>query len=128
MNGAEALVPVVIFAGGFAMIFGIYYLRTRENLAMLEKGFNPRQYANRPAPFKSLKAGLLFLGAGLGLLLAYIIDLNMRGLNHVQNNDGPQNPAIYFALIAMGGGLGLIVSYFIEKKYLIDRKDEAFGK
>ncbi|HEX6333968.1 MAG TPA: DUF6249 domain-containing protein [Flavisolibacter sp.] len=109
MQGAEILVPITIFAGGFAMIFGIVYLKTRENLAMLEKGFNPKQHANRPAPFRSLKTGLLFLGAGLGLLIAYIIDTNMVSRHH-------DNPPLYFALIAIGGGLGLIASYSIEKK------------
>ena len=110
------LIPISIFLGGFAMIFGIVYLKTRENLAMLEKGLNPKQYGNRPAPFKTLKLGLLLLGAGVGLLLAYIIDINMINRHH-------ENPAIYFSLIAIGGGLGMISSYAVEKKYLIDRKD-----
>ena len=41
MQAAEALVPITMFAGGFAMVFGIVYLRTRQNLAMIEKGMNP---------------------------------------------------------------------------------------
>lgn len=53
MNGAEAIVPVTMFAGGFAMVFGIYYLRTRQNLAMIEKGMNPKEFANRPAPIRT---------------------------------------------------------------------------
>jgi hypothetical protein len=32
------------------------------------------------------------------------------------------NPAIYFALIAIGGGLGLVGSYRVEKKELLDNK------
>jgi hypothetical protein len=119
MQGPEILIPLTIFGGGFAMIFGIVYLKTRENLAMLEKGMNPKQYANRPAPFKSLKLGLLLLGAGVGLLLAYIIDLNMRNTYHDEHH-----PPLYFALIAIGGGAGLIVSYMIEKKHLLDKKEE----
>src|ERR1700750_3156439 len=104
MQGADVLVPITIFAGGFAMVFGIVYLKTRENLAMLEKGINPKQYANRPALFSSLKTGLLFLGAGIGLLLAYFIDMNIpdrvdaNGFHRMHDN-----PAIYFALIAIGG-------------------------
>jgi uncharacterized protein DUF6249 len=115
MNGEEILIPITIFAGGFAMIFGIVYLRTRENLAMIEKNMNPKQYANRPAPFKSLKTGLLLMGAGIGLLLAYIIDSNMAYRHH-------DNPAIYFSLIAIGGGLGLIGSYAVEKKEWLNRE------
>jgi hypothetical protein len=124
MQGAEVLVPITLFAGGFAMIFGIVYLKTRENLAMLEKGFNPKQYSNRPAPFRSLKTGLLFFGAGLGLLVAYIIDRNFNPIGVENSPHYNDNPAIYFALIAIGGGLGLIASYAIERKYLLEKKEE----
>ena len=117
MQGPEVLVPIIMFAGGFAMIFGIVYLKTKENLAMVEKGMNPKDKLHRPAPYKSLKLGLLLMGAGLGLLLAYIIDLNMRTTFH------DEHPPLYFALIAIGGGLGLIISYSIEKKHLLDRRD-----
>ena len=121
MNGPEFLIPITIFGGGFAMIFGIAYLRTKENLAMVERGMNPRQQYNRPAPFKSLKLGLLFLGAGIGLLLAYFIDYNMPDkLDNSGFHYRHDNPAIYFALIAIGGGIGLITSYAIEKKYLLN--------
>ncbi len=124
MAGPEILVPITLFAGGFAMIFGIVYLKTKENLAMVEKGMNPKQQYNRPAPFKSLKLGLLLLGAGLGLLLAFIIDSSMTPRGAFPRHDDA-NAAIYFALIAMGGGLGLITSYAIERKYLLGRKDDS---
>ena len=107
MQGPEVLVPITIFAGGFAMIFGIVYLRTRESMAMIEKGMNPRRNANLPAPFRSLKAGLLLLGAGLGLLVAFLVARNIGGRDV---------EAIYFSLIAIGGGLGLVSSYAMEKK------------
>jgi hypothetical protein len=126
MSGAEVLIPITIFGGGFAMIFGIVYLKTRENLAMVEKGMNPKQQAHRPAPFKSLKLGLLLMGSGLGLLIAYLIDRSMEATRTVVNGvvlHHDDNPAIYFALIAIGGGLGLISSYAIERKYLLDRKE-----
>jgi len=125
MQGPEILIPLTIFGGGFAMIFGIAYLKTRENLAMVEKGMNPKQQYNRPAPFKSLKLGLLLLGAGLGLLVAFIIDANMNLSTGGSFHGHDDNPAIYFALIAMGGGLGLIGSYAIERKYLLERKDDT---
>jgi hypothetical protein len=113
MAGPEVLVPITLFAGGFAMIFGIVYLKTKENLAMVEKGMNPKQQYNRPAPFKSLKLGLLLLGAGLGLLLAFVIDNAMTPKGSFRHDDA--NAAIYF---------GLITSYAIERKYLLDRKDD----
>lgn len=116
MHGAETLVPILVCLGAFSMVFGIVYLRTRENMALIEKGMNPKAYANRPAPYRSLKTGLLFLGAGVGLLIAYIIDINMSNRH--------DNEAIYFALIAIGGGLGLITSYSIEKKELLNNRND----
>jgi membrane protease YdiL (CAAX protease family) len=115
MRGEEVLIPIVLFAGAFAMVFGIVYLRTRQNLAMIEKNMNPKEFANRPAPFRNLKWGLLLIGSGLGLLTAYFIDLASIAV------DGEENASVYFALIAIGGGLGLIGSYRIEKKELLDK-------
>lgn len=118
-NGAEVLIPILVPLGAFAMVFGIIYLRTRENMAMIERNMNPKEFNNRPAPYRNLKNGLLFLGAGLGLLIAYFIERSFP-LEH----DGE---VIYFALIAIGGGLGLIGSYSIEKKELLRQKDNNIG-
>jgi hypothetical protein len=119
MQGAEVLIPLTIFGGGFAMIFGIAYLKTRENLAMVEKGMNPKEQVNRPAPYKNLKWGLLLLGAGIGLLIAYILDVYL--LPERRHHDDDTIAFVYFALLAIGGGLGLISSYKVEKKELLDR-------
>lgn len=118
MSGAEALVPVTMFAGGFAMIFGIVYLKTRQNLAMIEKGMNPKEFANRPAPYKNLKWALLLIGSGIGLLAAYLLDVYVLQ----RQPGGDENPAIYFSLIAIGGGLGLFGSYRMEKKWWDDNR------
>lgn len=113
------LIPILISLGAFAMIFGIIYLRTKENMAMIEKGMNPKQFANRPAPYRNLKNGLLFLGAGLGLLIAFIIDNNMRN----SDDFGRVSEPLYFACIAIGGGIGLIASYAIEKKEVLNKRE-----
>jgi len=118
MQGAEVLIPILVPLGGCAMIFGIVYLKSRENMAMIEKGMNPKEYANRPAPYRNLKNGLLFMGAGLGLFLAYLLDTYMMA-------DRGDNPAIYFSLIAIGGGIGLVSSYKIEKKELLDKDNRV---
>jgi hypothetical protein len=114
--GPELLIPILVPLGGMAMIFGIVYLNKKENLAMIEKGMNPKTY--RPAPYTALKYGLLLVGSGIGLLLAYLIDMASVTV------DGEDNPTIYFALIAIFGGLGLILSYRIEKKEVLDKNVE----
>ena len=125
MDAGEVLIPITMFAGGFAMIFGIVYLRTRQNLAMIEKGMNPKEFANRPAPYKNLKWALLLIGAGVGLFLAYLMDNYMLPVQMNQfGHHGDQNVPIYFSLIAIGGGLGLFGSYRIEKKWWDDNKEK----
>lgn len=109
----------------FAMIFGLRYMSNKEKMAMIEKGMDPqmKHLRPRPAPFVNLKWGLLFVGAGLGLFVAYLLDNFVLYRMH-NNYDSDANVAIYFALIAIGGGLGLIVSYRVEKKELLDKADK----
>jgi hypothetical protein len=118
-----------MFVGFFACIFGIYYLATRRNLAMIEKGMNPREFVNRPAPYRNLKWALLLVGSGAGLFLAYLLDVYVFQNTWTETYNGhsyrhhDENPAIYFALIAIGGGLGLLGSYKMEKKWWDDNKE-----
>jgi formate hydrogenlyase subunit 3/multisubunit Na+/H+ antiporter MnhD subunit len=114
MQPTEMVVAVLIPLGFFLMLFGIIYMYKRENLAMIDKGMNPKEFANRPAPYQNLKWGLLLIGSGVGLLLAYFIT---QYIIHDY-----QNPALWFALIAVGGGIGLVYSYKIEKKELLDNE------
>jgi ABC-type Fe3+ transport system permease subunit len=113
-----------------AVIFGMRYMRNKENMAMIEKGLDPniKPERPRPAPFRSLKWGLLLVGAGLGLFAAYLLDNTLLyKIGHYadkwRDSDGVNgaNVSIYFALIAIGGGLGLITSYRIEKRELLDK-------
>lgn len=108
------LIAIIVPVAGMAMLFGIVYLFKKENLAMIEKGMNPKIY--RPAPYTTLKYGLLLMGSGIGLLLAYLLDIASTQIN------GEENGSIYAALIAIFGGLGLIISYRIEKKEVLDKK------
>lgn len=116
MDGAQVLVPILVPISLFAMVFGLVYLKSRENLSMIEKGMNPKEFANRPAPYRNLKNGLLLLGAGIGLALAYFVT------QYVLHDE--ENPALWFAFIGIGGGLGLISSYKIEKKELLDNRND----
>ena len=113
-KGVLAIIWLMISSLGLLILtFGIRYLMSRENLAMLEKGMNPKDKINRPAPYTNLKWGLLLFGAGAGLALSYIIT------QYMLHDYG--SPALWFAFIAMGGGGGLIYSYRIEKKELLDK-------
>jgi len=110
------LIPILVPISMFTMVFGIVYLRNRERMAMIERGMDPR--LNKPRTKFSgyntfvLTWGLLLIGAGVGLFLAYLLDHTLfKSFNAEEDN-----PAIYFALIAIFGGAGLFLSYRIEKK------------
>jgi hypothetical protein len=119
------LVPISLFLGAFAMIFGLRYLANKENMALIQNGIDPKSSRSLPQPYKNLKWGLLIMGAGIGLFLAYVLD------NTVFNKGGGfhqrENEAIYFSLIGIFGGTGLLLSYFVEKKELnrLERKEDA---
>ena len=78
---------------------------------MIERGMQPNSNNSNKAivnSFSSLKFGLLFFGAGLGLFTAHILE-------YFVFNDDKSNVALYMSLISMFGGLGLLISYNIEK-------------
>jgi hypothetical protein len=113
MPATVSLFLIVMFTGFFAMIFGIVYLVTRQNMAMIEKGMNPKERIRTTAP-RYLKWAMLFIGAGVGLLLAFLIDTTM-----IPHETEPV--AVYFSLLAICGGLGLVSAYRIEKKEYFDK-------
>ena len=121
--GAE----VIMFIAMFAAIFGIYFLRSRENLAMIEKGVNPRRSYDGPKPYMYMKFALLLMGAGLGLFFAFMLDVSYLYDVWISKGDDGEvyhkdTSAVYFALLAIGGGIGLFIAYKIEKKHWLDRK------
>ncbi|WP_316828319.1 DUF6249 domain-containing protein [Pedobacter miscanthi] len=115
------LVPISLFLGAFAMVFGIRYLSNKEKMAMIERGIDPGIHKATPKPFLSLKFGLLLVGLGIGLLVALFIVRSMFGSNMAHGEEG-QAVAVYFGCIGIFGGLGLIVSYLVEKKWLDNNK------
>ena len=101
------MVPIVALIGAFTMVV---YLRKYENLermSMIEKGLDPslfrsRNYRNTSVP---LRASLLLIGAGVGLLLGYALD----SATHMDE-------VAYFAMLFICGGAGLGLSYIIEER------------
>lgn len=102
------LIPIIVSLGVFMMIWGIRYLENKENMAMIDRGMEPKKRRDAD-PSRTLKNGLLFVGAGIGLLLAIIITQSM-GL------EDETATGIFFALIAIFGGLGMLGAYAYERK------------
>jgi len=110
-----ALIPISLFLGAFAMVFGIRYLSNKEKMAMIERGIDPGVGKSTPRPYLSLKFGLLLVGLGIGLLVALFTVRGVFGpdITHAEED---QSAAIYFGCLGIFGGLGLITSFLIEKK------------
>ena len=78
---------------------------------MIEKGVDPKSFRlNRHRDSSSaLRASLLLIGAGLGLLLGYFLDRAFY-----------MEEVAYFSMLFICGGLGLGASYLIEEKKIKD--------
>ncbi|RYE36864.1 MAG: hypothetical protein EOP48_29285, partial [Sphingobacteriales bacterium] len=93
------LIPITMFIGAFAMVFGIRYLANKEKMAMIERGINPGVGQSAPKPFISLKFGLLMIGLGLGLMVGLFTS---RALDMKEG----EAVAVYFGNIFVFGGIG----------------------
>lgn len=116
------LAGILVPLGFFMMIFGVVYLNKREKLAMIERGMDPRTYKPQSAPYQNLKWGLLLIGSGVGLFLAFILD------HTIFNYMDDETFFLYIALIAIFGGAGLFLSYKIEKREVLDKEDHTLQK
>lgn len=104
-------VAIVVPVTAIVCIVGLLALLRKfdndERMSMIEKGLTPPQKdSTRVNPASALRWGCLFMGVGLGIFIANIID-SMRD---------DRNDAIYPALILFFGGLGLLISYYIQLK------------
>ncbi|MBP6811096.1 MAG: hypothetical protein KA138_06235 [Saprospiraceae bacterium] len=108
MDSHVFIVPVA----AFLMVVAIVYLESKVKMSMIEKGMNPADHKRnrrQTNPSQTLKNGLLFVGAGTGLLLAIVI-------SNMLNLDNQSSTGIFFALIAIFGGAGLLGAYLYERK------------
>jgi hypothetical protein len=103
------LIPIIVSLGVFLMVFGIRYLQNKENMAMIAKGMEPVRESKKADPSKTLRNSLMFIGAGMGLLLALVFD-------SILQLDEDRSAGLYFALIAMFGGAGMLAAYLYERK------------
>jgi len=122
----------IIFFALFFSVFGIFYFyyqsKTRERLAIIDKGLDPGLFRLPPHEKKkgngrrsgsllkfSLKFGMFLIGAGIGFILGSLI---------LQNSTGLLNEVKVFLMIAMFfvfSGISLVSSFFLGRH--IDIKD-----
>src|SRR5688572_11651240 len=101
------MIPIVAIVGFFYMIIYLRRFENSERMAMIEKGVDPSLFAKKQRQNSSgpLRASLLLIGAGIGLLIAYFLD---RSWN--------MQEVAYFSMLFVFGGLGLGIAYVVEEK------------
>ena len=127
------MIPAIfgIVTLGFYKLFELFVCK-KERLAIIEKigeKFSPDMLENKinlpsvgNASFSALKFGCLFVGLGLGLLVAYLIcTTTLEGYAEMSSDRFNWNlretiSVIYGACVLLFGGAGLLTSFLIELK------------
>lgn len=106
MHGPEVLIPIIALLSFAAMVIFWRKFTNDERMALIEKGGDANIFNRKSNSYPSLRYGLLFCGAGIGLLVASLLD-NARIV---------EEEAAYFSMLFIFGGAGLFISFFMEKK------------
>lgn len=104
-----AIIMVIIsIVGLFVMIVYLRKFQNTERMAMIEKGVDPAVFTKkqRGGTSGALRASLLLVGAGVGLLFGYLLE----------SSTGMEAPLPYFSMLVIFGGLGLGTAYLVEEK------------
>lgn len=102
----EMLIPIIAVTGFFSSIIVWIYMkyksRHEQRMSLIESGQTADIFSEKKLDQRSnaLKTGMLFTGAGLGFLLAIILEEYTR-----------MDEILFFPLTFIGGGLGLILFY-----------------
>ena len=109
------MIPIVALIGTFIMVVYLRRYENAERMAMIEKGVDPSIFVKkaRRTSFGTLRASLLLIGAGIGLLIAYFLDRAF----HMEE-------VAYFSMLFVFGGLGLGGAYLAEEKKIKEEQRE----
>ncbi len=109
MNGMESILgislPIIITLGAFVMVVYIRKYSNLERMAIIDKGLNPDLFKSERSVSGPLRASLLLIGAGIGLLMGYWLDRSFD-----------MEEVGYFSMLLIFGGLGLGLAYIIEER------------
>ena len=131
----DFLVPILITLTIFVTVYRIFelFVRKNERMRIIEKAANVppldqnclREDITAYCPqslrrsYMPLRCGLLAIGIGLGLLVAFLLVGLATNGRYYANTDGynwmvPR--VVYPSCVCLFGGIGLLMSYVIERK------------
>jgi hypothetical protein len=99
-------VPIGFFLALFAILYVYWTTRTKERLALIEKGLDAGIFKGECSQYALLKWGIFLIAVGLGVVVGF-------GLSTVMNE-----VVAFFTAILVCGGLGLIVAYMVTNKLM----------
>ena len=102
----DVLVPIALFLMIFAILYVYYTTRSRERLALVEKGADANIFKTDPVRKRLdlVKWGIFLIALGLGVVGGFALS---NAINEV---------VAFFTSILVCGGIGLIVAYFVTNK------------
>ena len=98
-------IPIVALVGTFITAIYLRKFQNIERMAIIEKGLDPELFKMERSSSGSLRASLLLVGAGIGLLMGYWLDRSFD-----------MEEVAYFSMLFIFGGLGLGLAYWVEEK------------
>jgi hypothetical protein len=94
-------VPLAFFLALFAIFYVYWTTRTKERLALIDKGLDASVFKTDCNKYALVKWGIFLIFAAVGVFTAHLL---AQVFNEV---------AAYFSMILFFGGVGLIVAYFV---------------
>jgi len=103
-------VPISFFLALFAILYVYWTTRTKERLALVEKGLDAGIFKGECSQYALLKWGIFLIALSAGVIGGFAFS---NVINEV---------VAFFTMILLFGGIGLIVAFWVTKKML--KKDE----
>lgn len=94
-------VPIGFFLAIFAVLYVYWTTRTKERLALIEKGADASIFKTEPSKYALLKWGIFLIGLAIGVITGSAL---AQVVNHL---------VAFFSMIFFFGGVGLIVAHFV---------------
>jgi len=94
-------VPIGFFLAIFAVLYVYWTTRTKERLALIEKGADASIFKTEPSKYALLKWGIFLIGLSIGVITGFAL---ASVINEV---------VAFFTMIFFFGGVGLIVAHFV---------------
>ncbi|HEY0744490.1 MAG TPA: DUF6249 domain-containing protein [Chryseosolibacter sp.] len=106
IEAIAVMIPIVLIIGTIVMIIYLRRYENEERMAMIDKGIDPSVFTKKVRTTSgALRASLLLIGAGIGLLLGYALDRAFY-----------MDEVGYFSMLLIFGGSGLGLAYMVEEK------------